>query len=309
MMQPKVSIVIVNWNGYHDTVECIESLENIQYDDFNIILIDNGSDSEEVLKLMSTNHRLKVILLRRNLGFALANNVGILVALESKSELILLLNNDTVVDPWFLSEMVRIAVGDRRIGILGPKIYYYNNRNKLWYAGGKLNLYLNHKTKGQNHKDDGQFDDIKQVDWISGACMLIRKSVVDKIGYLPKEYFLGWEDIDYCTNATKNGFKCVYVPRSHIWHKASASFKHHGLSYRQIFLGFRNRVIMRYKYLSAPKFLLFVIAQFLVIIPMHASFYFLIHRDTRRVRSMLSGFIAGFRDMKSKSARYTMPQS
>ena len=211
MTQPKVSIIIVNWNGYNDTIECIESLNKIQYDNFDIILIDNGSNSDDALRLNSKNRSLKIISLRKNLGFALANNVGILIALGNKSELILLLNNDTIVDPYFLNEMVEVAIKNEKIGILGPKIYYYNDKDKLWYAGGKLNLYFNHKTEGQNHKDDGQFDSMKQVDWISGACMLIRKSVFEKIGYLPKEYFLGWEDIDFVPMLRKMDFLvCIF---------------------------------------------------------------------------------------------------
>jgi GT2 family glycosyltransferase len=304
--EPKITIVIINWNGLKDTLECIESLMNVKYSNYEILLIDNGSSSDEVRKIKDRFGNINIVELKQNLGFAIANNVGIRISLQKGSDYVLLLNNDTVVDPSFLKEMVEVAQSDPNIGILGPKIYFYDNKDKFWYAGGKLNMYFNHTTEGQHQIDVGQYENIKQTDWISGACMLIRKSVFDKAGLLPREYFLGWEDIDFCVEAKRKGFLCIFVPRSRIWHKASASYKRHNLSYKQIFFGFRNRIIMRYKFLSKPKFTLFITIQFFIVFPTQMLYYIVVYKDHKRVISMFKGMIAGIKNMHNRKIMYKL---
>ena len=240
-----MSIVIVNWNGTKDTIECINSIMKIEYPNYNIIIVDNGSSSSEAALLREKlGKHSRIIELRRNLGFAIANNIGIRVALQNDAAFVLLLNNDTIVDSKFLNELMIVAGKDQRKGILGPKMYLYEEKDRLWYAGGRLNMYTRHKTEGLYKIDSNQFNSIKQTDYIAGACMLIRKDVFNKIGLLPREYFLGWEDIDFCVTARKIGYQCIFVPSAVIWHKASASFKREGLDYKQVFLGFRNRIMM-----------------------------------------------------------------
>lgn len=304
---PLVSIVIVNWNGAGDTIECVDSILKITYPNFQIIVIDNGSDDRDVKRLtQSLQDHVNIVLLRRNLGFAIANNVGIRISIQHGAEFVLLLNNDTTVDPRFLSEMVSAAQSDPSIGIVGCKVILYDDKERLWYAGGKLNMYLRHKTEGLFKLDLGQFDFDKETDYVTGACMLVRTEVFKRIGLLPREYFLGWEDIDFCVAARKNGFNCLYVARSRIWHKSSSSYKRHNLGYLQVFLGFRNRVMMRHKYLSVPKFLLFLIIQFVIIIPVHAVYYLTIYRDSGRINHMLRGIANGLKDMRTRKIKYSI---
>jgi GT2 family glycosyltransferase len=135
MIEPKVGIVIINWNGLSDTIECLRSLENIRYHNYNVIVVDNNSYGNDAATLKNEFSNIKLIELKKNLGFANANNVGILIALSEKADYILLLNNDTIVDADFLLEMIKIAETDARIGILCPKMYYYDDRNRFWFAG------------------------------------------------------------------------------------------------------------------------------------------------------------------------------
>jgi GT2 family glycosyltransferase len=300
----------VNWNGSNDTVECIKSLTKIEYANYNIIIVDNGSSNNEVALLHEkVGNYCRIIELKRNLGFAIANNIGIRIALQSGAEYILLLNNDTVVDSRFLSELIVAACNDPKRGILGPKMYFYEERDRLWYAGGKLNMYIRHKTEGLNKVDSDQYNSIKRTDYIAGACMLVRKDVFNAIGLLPREYFLGWEDIDFCVAARNKGYECIFVPTALIWHKASASFRRQGLGHKQVFFGFRNRIMMRYKFLSGPKFFLFLLAQFFLVMPLHVVYYLAVYKDTMRVKAMFKGVASGIQDMSHRRVLYNPPGS
>lgn len=297
----------MNWNGTRDTIECVESLREIDYPLYEVIIIDNGSSPQELNllhdKLIGDYH---IIELKKNLGFATANNVGIRKALQKGAKFVLLLNNDTIVEKRFLKELVLAAGDDVTNGILGSKVYFYDNKDTLWYAGGKLNMYLGHRTQGLSKKDAGQFKSTKFTDYVPGACMLVRKEVFQSIGLLSREYFLGWEDIDFCVAARSKGYKCLFVPSSIIWHKASASFKRHNLNYKQVIFGFRNRIIIRYKFLQPFQFCLFFLIQLFLVIPIHFIYYLVIYKDLRRIRSMFKGFAAGLKDMRRRRILYSM---
>jgi GT2 family glycosyltransferase len=278
----------------------------IDYLNYSLIIIDNGSSKNDAEKIKERFQNIKVIKLKQNLGFAIANNLGIRIGLKGGADYVLLLNNDTIVDRQFLKKMIQVAEKNHNIGILGPKIYFYDNKNKLHYAGGKLRMYINHSTEGQHEIDIGQYERLKETDWISGACMLIRKSVFEKVGLLPKEYFLSWEDIDLCLAAKKKGYSCVFVPRSHIWHKVSSSFKRENLNYEQVFFGFRNRIIIRYKYLTKSKFVLFIGIQILAVIPVYMIYYIFVYKDPRRIRYLWKGVISGIKDMRKRKTVYKL---
>jgi GT2 family glycosyltransferase len=313
-LEPKVSIVIINWNGLKDTLECIQSLMKIDYSNYEIIVVDNGSSRSEQLGLRKLEEMyginvVRVIELKRNLGFANANNVGIRIALHNGAEYVLLLNNDTIVDPNFLKEMIKVAEKDHKIGILGPKMYYYNNNDRgktIWYAGGKVNMYFTHKQEA-GKIDVGQYKTFKTVDYVAGACMLIRKDVFLDIGLLPREYFLGWEDIDFCLSAKRNGiYHCIFVPTSCIWHKVSASYKRGNLSDKMVFFGFRNRVMIRYKFLSKYRFILFLVIHILIVMPIHVLFYCIKYKDTSRILSMYKGLLAGIKERRDRKILYKL---
>src|SRR5258706_106885 len=130
MTNPKVAIVIVNWNGISDTIECIESLMKIEYSDFDVIVVDNGSSNNDADKLKEKFSMTRVIALKRNLGFAIANNVVIRIVLTGGADYVLLLNNDTIVNKQFLSKLIKIAQNNSRIGILESKQYFYDDKKR-----------------------------------------------------------------------------------------------------------------------------------------------------------------------------------
>src|SRR3989338_7463326 len=134
----KASIVIVNHNGADDTLECLDSLSKIDYPDYEIILADNASsDASFVLNKIHKNFpAVKILALPSNLGFACSNNAGIKAALDGGARCVLLLNNDTTVAPDFLNQMVKAAESDKKIGVVGAKIYYFAEKTRIWYNGG-----------------------------------------------------------------------------------------------------------------------------------------------------------------------------
>jgi len=224
MKAPRVSIIILNWNGKKDTIECLNSLKKIDYKNYKTILVDNGSKDDSVKEIKKNFPNVKIIQNRKNLGFAEGNNIGIKYSLKNKADYILLLNNDTVVDEKFLSEMIRLAESDEKGGIIGSKIYYDKLPDTIWFAGGVIDLKKGIFAHiGQREKDSEKYSKLKETDYIPGCSMLIKKSVIKSICLLDPKYFAYFEDIDYCIRAKNRGYKIMLAQKSHIWHKISCS--------------------------------------------------------------------------------------
>lgn len=218
---PKVAIVILNWNGLADTLECLDSIRKIEYPNFIVAVIDNGSrgnDAEVIEKEFSPF--VCVIRKAKNLGFTGGSNEGIRWALHSGANYVLLLNNDTVVDPSFLGELVEVAQSDPLIGIVGPKVCYYEEPKRIAIAGGKVNFWSGNTVRiGADQIDDGQFDSVKMVDFVCGVALLIKAETIKRIGLLNDLYFAYYEETEWCAKAKQATFKIVYVPKAKILHK------------------------------------------------------------------------------------------
>ncbi len=220
----KVAIIILNWNGKNDTIECLKSLQNIDYKNYEIIIVDNASSDGSVEEISKQFPSVNLICNKKNLRFAGGNNIGIKYAIENAFDSILFLNNDTIVKENFLSEFVKYFSQNENIGICGGKIFYYSEPQKIWFAGGKINWFSGlTKHVGIRKMDCDKFNQIMETDYVSGCCMLVKKSVFEKIGLLDENYFIYGEDADFSLRAKKFGFKLFYIPSSIIWHKVSIS--------------------------------------------------------------------------------------
>lgn len=226
MNNPTVSIIILNWNGLEDTVECLESLKKITYPDYKVVVVDNGSEGDDARLLREKfGDYIHIIENDRNYGFAEGANIGMRYALANLGpDYFLLLNNDTVVDPDFVGELIEVALTDKKIGILGPKIYYYDDPEKVWFAGGNINYWLGRLWhRGIGRIDSRHFGVIADVDFISGCCMLISRDMLSSVGLLDSAFFFGTEDYDISIRAARSGFRVLYVPGAKIWHKIGRS--------------------------------------------------------------------------------------
>lgn len=237
----KVFIILLNWNNWHETRECLESLKKVDYDNFEIVVVDNGSSEEEheKIKIVHTTYNIQhTIYNKDNLGFAGGNNAGIKYALEYGADYVLLLNNDAVAAPDFLTELIRVGESNAQYGIFGSRIYKYGT-DEVVFDGGKVNSSF---TKASHTIYNIQNTTYNLVDYITGAAMLIKKEVIERIGFMREEYFLYYEDVDWCIRARREGYKCVIVPTSHVWHKVSATNKEGSPSY--IYYHTRNALML-----------------------------------------------------------------
>lgn len=249
-----ICIILVNYNGYDDTVECIKSIENSDYDNYKIILVDNGSkDKNKILNDNYINNAADVIISEENLGFSGGNNLGIKYAQEKYDpEYYLLLNNDTVITKDTISNLKKGFDFDSKAGIITGKIYYFSEPKTIWAAGGKFNFNTGIADQPEFGKiDDGvQYENTCEVSFATGCTMLISKQVINTVGYLEESYFLYAEDTDYCCRVLNAGFKIIYVGKALIYHKVSASTGKQ--SNMQQYYMFRNNCYIIKKYCNKP---------------------------------------------------------
>jgi GT2 family glycosyltransferase len=335
---PKVSIIILNWNGWKDTIECLESLYKIKYPNYNVVLLDNASEDESIAKIRdyctgnikvesdffdySTENKpisLKeydlnenlttetipekneLILIKndKNYGFTKGNNIGMEYAIKSlQTDYILLLNNDTVVDEYFLNELITIGESDPKIGFLGPKVYYYNFDNRkdvINFAGGNNNIWKFKPTNiGYKERDNGQYDSVKCVNFVHGCCLLAKVEMINEIGLLDTEYFSYREENDWAMMGQKKGWKSAYVYNSKIWHKIGGSTDRNIVSFVDYYET-RNRFLFMKKHANKwqiTSFLLYFIFFDFWYITAILLLYF---KNFKRFKYFLKATIDGFK--------------
>ncbi len=265
---PKVSIVILTRNALGLTRDQLIDVANLDTEGIlpECLVIDNASDdkTEEVLggyKLPNMDY--KFIEAGANLGFAGGNNLGIKDGFLGGSDYVILMNNDLILPKNIVTKLVGFMEENPEVGLTSPKMYfakgyefhkkrYKDNElgNVFWYAGGVIdrdNAYSTHR--GVDEVDRGQYDREEETDFANGACVIIRREVVEKIGYLDDSLFLYWEDADFSQRAKKAGFKVAYYPGTHLWHKVSASTGGSGSATNDYFLT-RNRFYFAKRHLS-----------------------------------------------------------
>ncbi len=222
---PSVCTVVLNWNGLADTRECLQSLQETDYPNNHVIMIDNGSDSDEAtLVEREFGGFIEVVRNPVNLGFAGGMNVGIRRALEAGAEYVLLLNNDVTVDPGFLKAMVATAGKHPNLGAASPRAYFRARPDVIYSTGGRVNVWTGTARQiGRGQRDRGQFEAEAVRDYADGLCLLMSREAIERVGLLDEGYFMYWEETDWCFRARAKGFRCYYVPEAKVWHKAERS--------------------------------------------------------------------------------------
>jgi hypothetical protein len=222
-MAPKVSIIVLNWNGRDDTLACLASLSRIAYPAYEIVVVDNGSSDDSVSAVRAAFPNAALIEAGENLGYVGGNNVGLEKARAAHADYALLLNNDTEVAPDFLSLLVSAAEADPRIGIVGPTIYYFAEPDRVWSAGGAIDWTRGCTWMvGLNEVDRGQFGAApRPMDFVTGCALLIKMEAVNRIGTLDPRFFAYYEETEWCVRASRAGYKILHVPTAKLWHKIS----------------------------------------------------------------------------------------
>lgn len=240
---PRVTIVLLNWNDSDETLACLRSLRQLDYPSYDVVVVDNGSSDGSVRAIREQFPGATVVELGHNVGFTGGNNAGLRLALERQADYALLLNNDTDVTAGFLRLLVKASECDPAVGIAGPTIYYYDQPEVVWSAGGRIDWRLGRTGMvGLNEQDAGQFgEDPREVDFLTGCALLVKATVLQQVGLLDERFFIYYEDAEWCVRARRAGFKIVHVPQAHIWHKISPQARE--ASPRVHYLMTRNRLL------------------------------------------------------------------
>jgi GT2 family glycosyltransferase len=212
----RVEVVVLNWNGWRDTLNCIRSLQCLDYPNYGLIVVDNGSTDESVAHILSHRPEVELILTGANLGFGGGCNVGIRKALERGADYIWLINSDSTVDCAALSELVKTAEANLQLGAVGSVLYEAGtvDQIQLW-GGGKVVLWSG-RSQHQLHAT--------ALDFVSGASMLLRREALTHVGLFDDQsFFMYWEDTDLGFRLRKSGWQLAVADRSFVWHKQSAS--------------------------------------------------------------------------------------
>lgn len=222
---PLVYVLILNWNDADNTLACLESVHQLAYPNLRVVVVDNGSTDGSDQTIRQTFPNIDWIANVRNLGFAGGANVGLEHARQNGADYVLFINNDTVLDPALLTELVRVAEGHPRAGLLTPKIYYYDDPTLVWAAGAYMARFPPRvKIIGSARRDSPRYDVLRQVDYVTGCAILISRQVLEAIrGFDPIYWPIYHEDYDLCATVTKEGFEIWYVPTAKMWHKESQS--------------------------------------------------------------------------------------
>jgi GT2 family glycosyltransferase len=336
-----VSIILLNWNGWEDAIECLESVYQIDYPNYDVIIVDNNSSDDSIEKLReycegkisiksdffdfdsnnkpiqmletnisdnmpqeseselfrnaSYNQRLILVKNDKNYGFAEGNNMGITYSLRHlHPDYILLLNNDTIVKPDFLENLVKVAEKDEKIGIVGSKVLFYNKPDLIQTAGIKINWYLGEfKMIGYKKLNSNEYDKLQSMDCVSGCSMLIKNDVFYKGIFFNKEYFLYYEDTDFCINTRNLGFEIIYSPDSMVFHKGSISTTK--ISGIREYYSARNLFIIMKKYSDKKQFFSFLMYYFLFKFWLTGAIILFYHRESKAFIPFIKGVFEGLK--------------
>lgn len=259
----KIFAIILNFNGWQNTIECLRSLKELDISKsvtVEPLVIDNASKDESVAKIKEEFPKVALIENQTNLGFTGGSNEGMRVALKNGGDFVLLLNNDTIVHPDLVKRLVEAFDSDS-VGAVVPKIYFeegyefhkdrYKEREKgkvIWYAGGKIDWdNLIGENIGVDEVDQGQFDVREETELATGCCFMLRAELLSKVGLFDDRYYLYYEDADLSERIKKAGFKIIYTPAAIVWHKNAESSGGSGSDLQDYYIT-RNRLLFGMTY-------------------------------------------------------------
>ncbi len=220
---PPVTLIIVAWNQLEKTLACLETAAALTYPNVRVLLVDNGSEPPLAGPVAGRFPGVELLRLPDNLGFGGGYNAGLRHALRGDSRHFLLLNNDTLLEPDLIAPLVEEIERAPDVGLVTAKIYYAAEPRRIWTVGANLNVFLDLKNNGQGEIDEGQWDEPRDVDFAPFCAILIRREVLESVGLLDEEFFLYYEDMDYCRRARTAGWRIRLQPAAQVRHDVSAS--------------------------------------------------------------------------------------
>ncbi len=265
---PKVSIITVNYNQIQVTTELLDSLRRISFRDFEVIIVDNGS-REDSTNLITTNYpEANYIFSKENLGFSGGNNIGIRA---SKGDYLFFINNDAEVTEGSIDTLLKLFNIIPNLGIVSPQICYdpkmTNNQNIIQYAGATHchPFTARNEILGEKELDKGQYETAKETAYVHGAAMMTSREVIDKVGGMPEEFFLYYEELDWSEQIRNAGYKVYVEPNALIYHKESLAVGKN--STLKTYYHTRNRIFFVRRNRNLGQIIIFYLFLFFFTIP------------------------------------------
>ncbi len=226
MAIPSVSIIVLTWDQMDLTLDCLRSISLLDYPNQSTVVVDNGSKDNTAYEIAKRFPKVGIIQNETNLGFAEGNNVGIRRALEDLVDYVLILNNDTLVAPNMLTELLDFSEKHTGVGMVGPSVYCLDQEERIFALGSFINWAKGetwHRGSFLHKAHYSHLNDPERVDFISGCCVLVRKELIEQVGMLDSSYYLNFEDVEWAVRAGKHGLESWLVPSAVMWHKVSAT--------------------------------------------------------------------------------------
>lgn len=288
-----IAAVIVHWKNVDDTAECLESLSQIDYPQLTVYLVNNNSDDFNETRFRKAFPKIQFVHSKVNLGLTGGNNLGIEKALNDGADFILFLNPDTIVRPNLIQAMLPYFK-QPDVAIVGPVITYYDHPELIWFAGGSYSHFLGytrHPHMGSKVNLDGT---AQLVDWINTCAMLVKREVFEKVGVFSEDFFIFFDEAEFCLRAANANFKCLLVEEQLVLHKVSASIGMRGKNdftpNKAYYFG-RNSFILIRKHASGVWKLTSILSQFFIIFP-----YWIVQCIKNENSGVIRDYIAGMYD-------------
>ncbi len=303
---PKVSIIITNYNGGQILLDCIQSLKKLNYPNFEIILIDDGSSDQSFERALKNKGDLKIKSFKnkKNLGFVGANNKGLEMA---TGKYILLLNNDTKVSGNLISVLVEKMESDPNIGAVQPKIKMMDSKGYLDNAGSFLTRtgFLIHWGFGK--KDSKEFENERIIFSAKGACLMTRKIIPDKVGLFDPDFVSYMEESDFCWRVWLLGYKVFFIPQTCVYHKVGHTYSKQVSPVVVNYNSFKNRISSLYKNLETKNLFLILIPHLILLL--FLSFYYLIRLQFSKFSMIIRSIVWNIKNIQSLNSKRKEIQS
>lgn len=249
---PKIISVILNTNRRDDTLACLDSLYANHYPNLAVIVLDNASTDGSSQAICEKFPQVQIINLTENLGYAGNNNVGIQAALDQHADWVFVMNEDIILAPDVLVNLIAAVKDQPETGIIGPMVYHADEPNVIQSAGG----FLSKKRwdavhRGFNEKDEGQYAAREYVDWISGCAIMVKRDAIIQAGLIDQRFFYYWEETEWCARIARLGWRVLFVPQAKIWHKGVQ--REYNPSPNVTYYAVRNRLLLLQKHHAPPR--------------------------------------------------------
>jgi GT2 family glycosyltransferase len=294
--QPLISIITVNYNQAKVTCELLASIRKLNYKNIETIVVDNCSSEKTAHIIAGQYPEVKVIVSNKNLGFAGGNNLGIKA---SNGDFLFFVNNDTELTPDIIQNLLNRFKESPEAGVVSPKIRYFAKPEVIQYAGyTPVNPYTaRNKTIGHLETDKGQHDMAKETNYAHGAAMMVKREIIHKVGMMPEEFFLYYEELDWCEQIKRTGFKIYFEPKALIFHKESISVGK--MSTLKTYYLTRNRILFMRR--NARKLQLFIFILFLILftIPKNTIVY-LFKKEKKHLEVFIKAILWNYKDQRKE---------